>query len=309
MGFNKVLITLDGSAFAERAIPAALKVIKPGAQIHLLSIIESATQTPMPFVSAANGYFATEMVAAERAVYPEELRLRREYLAGLRAQLTDKGYEVTTEATGGEVVHAITNVAVGYDLLMMATHGRTGLGRFIFGSVTEAVLHHLPCPILIVPSTTVVPEMNNDCILVCLDGTQESEAILPQVEKVLTVHPAKVILMKVEPYAQFSALKFSTDEYLTLSVNTEIEARQYLEQVGERLRKSGATPVIEVNFNQPEQEIGVLTKYHQVDLIAMATHGRTGIDRFLKGSVTEDVLHQLHHPMLIVRMPQPAVTL
>lgn len=307
MGYEKVLITVDGSELSERALVAATKVVPRGAKLHLLSVVESVTPIPMPFVSPGNGDFATQMMAAEQDAYPEAMQARREYLAAWRSNLTEQGYEVTTEASAGEVVHVIAGAAVHYDLLIMATHGRTGLNRVVFGSVTEAILHRLPCPMLIVPGQGESDTTQRDyqCILVCLDGTPESEAILPQVEKVLAAHPAKVILMKVEPYVQFSPMKFGTDEYLTLSVNAEMEARQYLDQVGARLKVLGATPIVEVNFNKPENEIGVLSKYHQVDLIAMATHGRTGVDRFLKGSITEDVLHQLHHPMLIVRMPEP----
>jgi nucleotide-binding universal stress UspA family protein len=302
MEFNKVLITLDGSDAAARALDAALLIVKPGAKLHLFSVIESIPPIAMPFVSPGNGDFATEVMAAENTAQAEARKFRQEYLDGVRSRLAEQGYTVTTEVVGGEVIQAITTVAPNYDLLVMATHGRSGLGRVIFGSVTEAVLHQMPCPMLIAP-ISMEHKVAFERILVCLDGTPEAETILPQVEKVLAAHPAKVILMKVEPYVEFAALKISTDEYLALNVTAEMEARQYLEQIGKRLEALGAETVVEVNFNKPEQEIGTLSKYHHVDLIAMATHGRTGIERLLKGSVTEDVLHQLHQPMLVARMP------
>jgi nucleotide-binding universal stress UspA family protein len=147
------------------------------------------------------------------------------------------------------------------------------------------------------------------CILVSLDGTPESEAILPLVETILAVKAATVVLMKTEPYVQFNTLKIGSDEYALINANAEMEARHYLEMIGDRLKAFGATPIVEVNFNNPQREIEVLSRYHEADLIAMATHGRTGLDRWLNRSITEGVLHSTQRPMLIVKMPAPQGTL
>lgn len=308
MTYNRILITLDGSELAERAIGAVLKVASPGAKLHLLSVVEMISAVPMPFVSAVNGDFATQIMAAEQQPYTQAIETRREYLGSVRSSLAEHGFEVTTEVHAGELVHIIESAAAGFDLLVMATHGRSGISRLLFGSVTDAVLRNIPCPMLIVPAQSPAKNGNYNCILVTLDGTPESEAILPQVEKLLEAHPAKnVVLMKVEPHVQFDTLKIGSDEYAMINTVAENEARHYLETIGNKWQKAyGVTPLIEVNFNNPKNEIGVLSRYHEIDLIAMATHGRTGIDRFINGSITETVLHELHQPMLIVRMPEKA---
>jgi nucleotide-binding universal stress UspA family protein len=271
MTWNRILITLDGSELAERAIAAALKIAAPGTKLHLLSVVETATEgatvPPMPIVSPANGGFATEYLA-QNSPYPHAISARRDYLALVRDSLHEQGYEVTTEVQSGEVVHCINAVAASFDLLVMATHGRTGVGRMLFGSVTDTVLHHLPCPMLIVPAHGAPERIEAfedkskgyRCILVSLDGTPESEAILPLVETILAVKAATVVLMKTEPYVQFNTLKIGSDEYALINANAEMEARHYLEMIGDRLKAFGATPIVEVNFNNPQREIEVLSR-------------------------------------------------
>lgn len=154
-----------------------------------------------------------------------------------------------------------------------------------------------------------------DCILVSLDGSRASEAVLPEVERLLKAHPGTVILLRVGPMMDLDAAAqqmepgiehaadLSSDEYELLSNATELEIRQYLEAIGERLAQTGAKPVVEVSFNKPADEILFFARHYGADLIAMSTHGRAGIDRLLHGSVAENVLRHTPCPMLLVRTP------
>lgn len=160
-----------------------------------------------------------------------------------------------------------------------------------------------------------------DRILLSLDGTSDSEAALPEVEKLLRAHPATVILVRVGPAANMVLATQSinrngalsdeilSEEYALLSNAAEMEIRRYLDVVGERLQQAGATVIPEVSFNNPADDILLFAKHYSADLIVMATHGRTGISRLLHGSVTEHVLEHTHCPMLVVRVqvPEPAV--
>jgi nucleotide-binding universal stress UspA family protein len=155
-----------------------------------------------------------------------------------------------------------------------------------------------------------------DCILVSLDGSRSSEAVLPEVEKLVKAHPAKVILLRIGPTVDIDvaaqqmepgiqhAYELVPDEYDLVVNAEEREIRRYLDAIGERLAQAGATPIIEVSFTKPVDEILHYAKQYGADLIAMATHGRSGLARFLFGSVTENVLRQAPCPMLVVRSPE-----
>lgn len=152
-----------------------------------------------------------------------------------------------------------------------------------------------------------------ECILVSLDGTRESEAVLPEIEKLLKIRPGKVVLLRTAPEINVDAAaaemepgvehanELPGDEFGLLTNATEIDLRRYLERVAERLQRAGATTITEVSFNKPADEILFFANYHKADLIAMATHGRTGLDRLVHGSVTETVLRHAPCPMLLVR--------
>jgi nucleotide-binding universal stress UspA family protein len=154
-----------------------------------------------------------------------------------------------------------------------------------------------------------------NCILVSLDGSRASEAVLPEVEKLLRACPGKVVLLRVGPMIDLDvaaqemepgvehASDLPGDEYDLLSNATELEIRRYLDAIGERLAKTGATPLVEVSFSKPADEILFFARHYGADLIAMATHARSGIDRILHGSVAESVLRHMPCPLLLVRTP------
>ncbi len=159
-----------------------------------------------------------------------------------------------------------------------------------------------------------------NCILVSLDGSLAAEAVLPEVERILKTSPCKVVLLKVGPHFNLDeaahemeptverAADLPADEYDLLTSATELEIRRYLDAIAERLKLTGATPVVEVSFTKPVEEILFFAKQYQADLIAMATHGRTGLNRLLHGSVTENVLHHAPCPMLVIRSPEAPTT-
>ena len=150
-------------------------------------------------------------------------------------------------------------------------------------------------------------------ILISLDGSPESEVVLPVIQKILRTSPAKVVLLRAAPEVNYIV---ATREYATnlgsdilattdkdaLYASKEREMAAYLREIADHLETAGATSVaIEYSFNDPAEEILNSVKRHHVDLIAMATHGRSGLNRLIHGSITESVLHHAPCPMLIVR--------
>ena len=147
--YERVLVPLDGSEIAEAILPFAEKLAGPvDAEAMLVRVIEPLS--------------AGEAFAAGGVVAPDTLFLRqleaKEYLARVERRLANKGIRVRTDLRSGtpaaEIVAAATSW--GADLIAMATHGRGGLGRLLFGSVAEAVLRAAPVPVLMIRTTAKV---------------------------------------------------------------------------------------------------------------------------------------------------------
>jgi nucleotide-binding universal stress UspA family protein len=147
--YERVLVPLDGSEIAEAILPFAEKLAGPvDAEAMLVRVVEPLS--------------AGEAFAAGGVVAPDTLFLRqleaKEYLARVERRLANKGIRVRTDLRSGtpaaEIVAAATSW--GADLIAMATHGRGGLGRLLFGSVAEAVLRAAPVPVLMIRTTAKV---------------------------------------------------------------------------------------------------------------------------------------------------------
>ncbi len=144
-------------------------------------------------------------------------------------------------------------------------------------------------------------------ILVPLDGSELAEAVLPHVESIVQAMGAEVILLRVPEYA------YETGEPLPgalprtpvlLPDDREAELREvtnYLNRVKLKLSLRGVHVSIEVREGQVAETITELARETGADLIAMSTHGRTGLSRMVFGSVADEVLHQANQPVLLIR--------
>lgn len=154
MAYQNILVTLDGSKLSEMALQHAIQIAAPDARIHLLSIIAEGPATEVAALSSAMAY----RVQGEQWPYTSERRnphdaaARQKYLHEVTEWLEPGGYQVTLETPTGPVIDTILSVARrGFDAIVMATHGHTGATKAVLGSVTEAVTHQAPCPVLVVP--------------------------------------------------------------------------------------------------------------------------------------------------------------
>ncbi len=139
-------------------------------------------------------------------------------------------------------------------------------------------------------------------ILVALDGTEFSESILAQVEELAGKGDAEIMLFTVLPHPQMhieNGRVFATVDQEMERV--KVEAERYLGQLEQRFCDKGIRTTRATSFGDPAREIADFARRNQVDLIAMATHGRQGLDRFLHGSVSEAVLRQASTPMLVLK--------
>lgn len=157
MGFDKILIPLDGSDCAEWAIPFAVRVANPQARIHLLSVVENNVFSEIVIPKAA-GMDVTELDEAISSLESPtdeaaEIYARQKYLRQTASTLERQDFTVTVELVGGYAANVITTVAdQEFEIIVMSTHGRTGLSKILIGSVAEKTLHSTSCPVLIVPA-------------------------------------------------------------------------------------------------------------------------------------------------------------
>jgi len=146
--FKKILLALDGSEFSERALGPALEMAtKFGAEILLLRVITIEEETPI----------SVGLSLRQQEMRPDYTRRYRDdaegYLRGIEARWLNSGVEVRIQAALGEPAEVIaaTARAEGADLIVMSTHGRSGLTRLLYGSVAEAVLRGANMPVLLIP--------------------------------------------------------------------------------------------------------------------------------------------------------------
>ncbi len=303
---HTLVVPLDGSASAEHALPLALSLVKgEGSRIILLSAVAR-----MPFHAPA-GYGEDP----PRGWHEEEFGRTSRYLEEVarRLEASVAGLSVDTEIGAGNPVEVLdTRIrALEADLVVMTTHGRGPLRRAWLGSVADGLLRRGPAPILVRrpgegrAELDVLPRFRK--ILVPLDGSDLSEAAIPEAIRLARHYGARVSLVTVVP-PPFAA----TSPYVPHVVEDEGTRKaifqgfqRYLEAQGEPVGKSGFlgdTAVVEGR----DVATGILDHRKRIgaDLVVMSTRGRGGVARMLLGSVTDKVIRAVDVPVYL--HPQPA---
>lgn len=145
-----ILVPLDGSKLSEKALDAARRLLSPNGKLTLLTIVQPANPplTPYPSVQAVDD------IADVHDDVKHSTKQAEDYIERMAQNLLLQGINARTEIIAGEPAKVIVERAtkLGVEIIVMSTHGRSGLSKLLFGSVTENVLHHTPCPVLIVPN-------------------------------------------------------------------------------------------------------------------------------------------------------------
>jgi nucleotide-binding universal stress UspA family protein len=298
-----VVVPLDESPAAEQALPFAVELARRrSADVLLVSAVELPVE------------FTTWMSAGALASGDDLDALtttRASYLAGVAARLSDA--RVSQRVLLGGASAAIIDTVESLDdpLLVMTSHGRTGAGRLLLGSVASRVVHAASCPVLVTRLTDEAAGAERPVafkrLLVPLDGSSFSEAAL--YEGVAAIGPEAVelrLLRVVEipalPFASAAGANVPLDyglvsEYLDA---TRDEATEYLQALSARLTETGQQVSSEVRVGQVASEINAVAREWDADAVAMATHGRRGFNRLFFGSVAEQVLRYSERPLLLL---------
>ena len=283
---ERILFPTDGSDFSERALEVAAELANAQeAELVLVRVVE-----PIPWVDSDAGmgvYDSTtpDMYEQMQAALKEEAQAR---LDELTAELRSRVVRLRTIVLHGYAAHELLlcELRETPDLVVMASHGRTGLARFALGSVADRLVREGTTPVLIVRSfqdeTSKV-----ETALVPLDGSSTAEQSLPMI-KVLAGRPLRTVelLRAVE----------TSDEIA--------EALTYLKSAAATIATTALEVTTTVKIGHAVEAIEA--EAHGHDVIVMATHGLGGFDRFRHGSVAERAMRHITKPVLLVRIGLPA---
>jgi len=298
-----IVVPLDGSELAERALPYAIRMARSrGDQLVLLRV--ALASAPMTIEG-------TQWERDQRDAVEESER----YLEGVLVGVKDvpASLEVPYGPAAREILAAVRRLHA--TSVVMATHGRTGLSHLLHGSVAEEVLAASHVPVLLVRSHVGPPAELPDAprLLVPLDATALSEAAVDTaLEYLRGAAQGTLVLATVvaEPDHVERDERGRVLAYLDQQEAAQTRgARDYLERVAATLRQQAPETVaiaVDVTIGSPEEAIAALATAHQSNLIVMATHARTGVDRIRLGSVAGGVLRTSALPVLLVR-PDVAV--
>jgi nucleotide-binding universal stress UspA family protein len=285
---KRILVPLDGSTLADRIVKQVKRLlVRKDLEVVLLSVVDAH---PDP-------------AARDRAI-----TAARDHVEGVRDQLIDAGAIASTRVVVGEPVEQIVEHArrLEPELVAMATHGRSGLTRFLRGSTAEKVIRHCPRPVLVANPRALDAiggggdgELRFTRILVPLDGSDASLGIIPLVEDLARLYAAEVVLLRVEWTVPIAGTPYPA-EVAALRPADEVAAG--LEPTRRRLAHEGIPARTIAGYGPEALEILDAAEREQVDLVAMSTHGRSGLSRWFFGSVAEQVLRHCTRPLLVRRV-------
>lgn len=307
--YKNMLIPVDGSKLAESAFAYAKELAgRLGTNVTILHVVDPRESETLPMHQA---YVSHSAETVRRRISDIQKRLGKKQSAEVP--------HVSGEVAVGHAAEQILRYTAekGVDLIVMSTHGRTGMWRWVLGSVADKVLRASPVPVLLVRSETAekggFEKWTDITVIVPLDGSPLAESVLPHVQalaqqvgnemlNVVLVRICEPPSMPAIPGAEvpfnwqqlmdesWAACKKTTKEYLAGIEN-------HLKQTGLQVRSE---PIEQMKYSVAEEIVDYANKI-PFSLIVMATHGRSGVSRWAYGSVAHKVLTGSSSPVLMVR--------
>ncbi|MFD1563354.1 universal stress protein [Haloarchaeobius amylolyticus] len=285
--YTQILFPTDGSEGSAAAFDHVLEIADAhGATVHVLNVADTTKDS----VLRRQGETVDTLVQEGETIVSD---------AEDRAQ--QRGIETVAEVRQGVPANTIVDYAASHDvdLVVMPTHGRQGLERVLLGSTTERVIRQAETPTLTIRPDTDAIDYPYRSVLVPTDGSESARDALTIGVDVATTEGAALHLLSVV-----------TTATLGVDVRNEIQltaleesATQILEDASAFATDAGVEPVDEAIEFGPSipREIRTYIDDHDIDLVVVGTHGRTGLDRYLLGSVTDQLVRTSPVPVLTVR--------
>ena len=326
--FQRILVPLDGSEGAERAIPVAARIAHAsGGSIVFIRVV----LPPAEFGKFDAGLRGTVAMKPEIEVSEKALARAAIYLAATISAYADDLVDIETEmdVAAGAASSIIFSTArfEHVDLIVMCSHGETGLKRWVLGSVAQQAVRHSPVPVLVLNEHGIVPPalaaVHSLRVLVPLDGSALAEAALEPAAQLIAALAAPAqcelhLLRVVDLPSAYGRMKSQVHISDSMQEEARQEAQTYVQALTARLRETpplaacqpGVTSSVVVSTDvagtiiKLAEQTADAQSYSGYDVIAMATHGRGGLRRLVMGSVTEHLLGSTKLPLLIVRPRQ-----
>ncbi|MCJ7654872.1 MAG: universal stress protein [Dehalococcoidia bacterium] len=286
--YERILVPLDGSELAEQAIPyAELLARKFNSEVIFITVCLAGD--PL-----------------ERAL--------REYIERRVEKIQSLGMKTRSVCIEGEPAASIIDFAGKNDISLIAisTHGRTGVSQWLLGSIANKVVQRSHIPVFLVRSsqpakTPADKELRK--ILLTLDGSQFSETIIPYVERLAKVMDSEVALLRVIEPAKLPQLAAYIDREKyekDFMAKLKREAKRYLGKKKTALASKGIKVNSVLLEGKPAETILQYAEDKSVNLIALTTHGFSGVTKWAYGSVASRIIEASSKPTLLVRPPLPA---
>lgn len=312
---KKILVPLDGSQLAEEALPLATQLVRANnAELLLLRVVPLSSCVPLAAVAPmdlAEPMREAAFIGAQ--AYLEQV-ITYEHLDGLN---------VHTDVVLGGAANTIIDYAQQQDadLIVMRSHGETGISRWIMGSTAQQLVRNCPVPVLVIntPHTQAVTGRYASHVLIALDGSPlAEEAIRPAAllsaalayPETGTIHLTRVVEC-LQPYG-----RQTLEQLKPINEEQRVNGETYLKNIQQRIRTGELAPLnlnittsvvtytdvedITKRIIKESAYVGNTAELTGSDIIAMSTHGRHGFQHLLLGSFTEEVLDAARKPLLVV---------
>ena len=292
--YRRILVPLDGSPLAEQVLPLAkMFAARFKATVVLFQSVVPIHETLRAESEIFQADEQTELVRRRTCEYLESIQ-HDFAAAGITAER-----EVRVGAPAPSILDFVEQAEI--DLIAMTTHGRTGVLRWVYGSVADKVLHGARVPLLLVraseqPATPQPPTR----ILVPLDGSALAECALAPARQVAAESDAEVMLLRVWETPLYGP-EDSPVVMEALEQAVSANAQEYITHATCQLQAQGLPVRGEAKNGAVAESILEQAQAAAADLIVMSTHGRSGIGRWVMGSVADGVLRGASVPVLLIR--------
>ncbi|MDH5379396.1 MAG: universal stress protein [Cyclobacteriaceae bacterium] len=275
---KKILVPTDFSEKADFALEVACKLAdKSGAEVILLHVVESASHSATSFTGQMNFGSAEEEIFTLKLIEKgkQEIEMRKQDPLFI-------GDNWRSEIQVGNAFHGIRNIinAQKVDLVVMGTSGVSGFDEMMIGSTAEKVVRYSKCPVITIHKKQTSFDYDN---IVFATALQDEELmVLNLVQKIQKYYDSKIHLVRINTPNNFER---------------DIDSFDALKKFAERANLTNYTTNV---FNDITEEEGIIyfAEHINADMIAMSTHGRTGLAHLLSGSIAEDVVNQANRPVL-----------
>lgn len=297
---KKILATLDGSEAAESILPYVVALARGcGSEVILAHVVEKP------------GFLALgtepDTLISIGGTEEDAQRFGSGYLNQKRLELVELGVDVDTRVLFGhaaDAIHELSEVERP-DMIAISSRGRSGLARLVLGSVASKLVQTSNSPLMLIHPVEgdVPPVAELREIIVALDTSSTAEAVLPHAREIAKALGLTMTLVMVIPSA--SQLYLGPELVAhpqDLLARAEELVSMYLRDLAERIQSEDGTPAKwKVLWGDAATEIVELARSTENNMVAMCTHGRSGVGRWVLGSVTDKVVRSSGDPVLVVR--------